>query len=104
MSSPTFEIKLADEVEPEIQEIFHWYLLQSSQAANSFINALEILIDFLNSNPHAFSRQRKNFRIAYLKRFPYAVVYEIAGNTIVILRIIHTSRQPRKRFRKLRRK
>ena len=44
MSSPAFEIKFADEVESEVQEIFQWYLTRSTTAAFSFIDSLSFII------------------------------------------------------------
>ena len=103
MTSNALEIKIAAEAESEIKDIYQWYFDQSPPAANSFLEALDLLFNFLIINPYSFSRQRKNFRVAYTKRFPFAIIYEIMGTTILILRILHTSRHPRKRFTKLKR-
>ena len=104
MSIAEFEVKFASEVEDEIKEVFQWYVSQSPLAAKKLTESLDELFEFLSINPHSFSKQRKNFRVAYIKKFPFAVVYEITGGYVLILRIIHTSRNPGKRFGKLRRK
>jgi plasmid stabilization system protein ParE len=104
MNAPPFELKFADEVEEEIKEIVSWYSSRSTPSANKLIEAFDNLFEFLSVNPYSFSRQRKNFRIAYINKFPYAIVYEITGNYVLISRIIHTSRHPVRRFHKWRRK
>ncbi len=104
MRSPEFEVKFADELEDEIREIFQWYSSQSPLAAKKFIESFDELFDFLSVNPYSFSKQKKNFRVAYIKKFPFAIIYEITGRVVLILRIIHTSRHPRRRFEKLRTK
>src|SRR5258708_5699547 len=104
MSAAAFELKFADELEDEIREIFRWYSSQSPLAAKKFIESLDELFQFLTVNPYSFSKQRKNFRVAYIKEFSFAIIYEITGRVVLILRIIHTSRHQGRRFEKLRRK
>src|SRR5262245_57947875 len=104
MSIHEFEIRFAEEVEGEIREIFQWYSFRSPLAEKKLKAAFDGLFEFLSFNPYSFSKKKKDFRIAYISKFPIAIIYEISGNVILILRVIHTSRHPRKRFQRLRRK
>ena len=104
MSASVFDLKFAKEAEEDIRKILVWYSSQSQPASNKFVESVDALFDFLSANPYSFSKQRKNFRVAYVKKFPYAVIYEIAANVVLVLRIIHTSRSPRRRFRRPRKK
>jgi len=101
MNAGDFEVKFADELEDEIKEIFRWYLSQSPRAGNKFIESLDELFKFLSLNPFSYKKQKKNFRVAFLKKFPYSVIYEITGTVVLILRIIHSARHPKRRFVKL---
>ena len=104
MSDTVFDLKFAEEAENDIRNILAWYSSQSQTTSNKFVESVDELFEFLSANPHSFSKQRKNFRVAYVKKFPYGVIYEITANVVLILRIIHTSRNPRRRFRRLKRK
>jgi plasmid stabilization system protein ParE len=104
MTEAKFFLKFADELEEEIKEIYKWYSVRSVHASESFIKSLDALFEFLSTNPYSFSKQKKDYRVAYVKKYPFALVYEISNNIILILRIIHTSQHPRKRFLKLKKK
>jgi plasmid stabilization system protein ParE len=38
----------------------------------------------------------ENYRRGLVRRFPHAVFYEYAGDTVTVYGVLHTSRDPRK--------
>jgi plasmid stabilization system protein ParE len=69
-----------------------------------FIGAIREKITLISGTPELFSRKHKNFREVKVDHtFPYLIVYQADNNTqtVVISSIFHTSRKPKKKYRKL---
>lgn len=60
---------------------------------------MESIMDKLILNPYLFQRRYKHYREAVLKKFPYYVVYEIIGNTVIVQSFFHSSRNPKKKIK-----
>jgi plasmid stabilization system protein ParE len=96
-----YSLKLGDPVYGELDQIYEWYFVRSPRSAEKFINSIEKLFGLISSNPLLFPLIKTPFRIARLKAFPYIVIYELMDDAIYILRVIHSYRNPKKRFKKL---
>jgi plasmid stabilization system protein ParE len=59
---------------------------------------LALILRFPYAAPQ--SRRRADRRVAPLDRFPFTIVYQIAGDEIVVLALAHTSRRPGYWFRR----
>jgi plasmid stabilization system protein ParE len=98
MISTSYIVSVDEEAEEELDDIVGWYLLLSPKTAQEFIEVVDELLEFLSRNPYIYVKQRKNFRTALLRKYPYIIIYEITGNQVLVLRIYHTARNPQKRF------
>ena len=45
-------------------------------------------------NPFAYQELRSGIRRALTKQFPYAVYFSVEGETILVLAVLHTARDP----------
>ncbi len=79
----------------DIQEIVNYYDDISTKITDKFLDDLFKEFDFLVKNPHSFQVKYKNTRVRYLKQFPFGVHYLIQKNSIEILAVIHTSKNPK---------
>ncbi len=64
-----------------------------------FSNQVLTLIALIGKEPLRFAfyegkRLKRKLRRALLERFPYVVIFEIRDTEILIVAIVHTSRQP----------
>lgn len=82
-----------------MQEGYWWYEEQRQGLGEEFLAELDDLYLKLQSHPEYFSKIKKNFRQAALKRFPYVVVYEIIRTEVVVFAVFHTKRNPKLKFR-----
>ncbi len=94
-------LRFSSEAEKEIAEIFSWYSEKSADASFQFTDKVDDIMSTLAVNPFIFPSIHKDFRIILLDKFPYSIIYEITGNFVVILRIYHHSRNPKKKFKDL---
>ncbi|MGN6265049.1 MAG: hypothetical protein ACTHM5_05225 [Ginsengibacter sp.] len=81
----------------EILEAYDWYESAKDGLGLEFLNELENFYDGLKNNPKTHSYYENSVRQGRLKRFPYVVVYEIFGPTIVIYSVFMAKQDPAKK-------
>ncbi len=87
----------------DIIEGYAWYEDQQKGLGDKFLLTVEKKITAISSNPEVYgSKQKKNFREALVKPFPYIIVYKLykEKKEIFISSIHHAKKHPRKKFRK----
>jgi len=82
-----------------MQEAFDWYEQQKPGLGELFITELNTYFNKLKSNPGFYGKIYKNFRQVVLKKFPYALVYEIIKTDVLLFAVFHTSRNPNFKFK-----
>jgi hypothetical protein len=82
------------------KEAYDWYEEHQEGLGDSFLLELERCYDKIESLPALYAKINKNFRQIILRTFPYVVVFEILKNDVVVYAVFHTSRNPRKKFKK----
>ena len=82
------------EAEADIQSSFLWYQKQSVGLGDEFLDALDKTILGIQRLPKKHPIVHLRIRRAILRRFPYAVFYLDDQPGIVILAVMHQSRDP----------
>jgi plasmid stabilization system protein ParE len=72
-----------------------WYNHKREGLGNEFLLALDAKINAIQRNPNHFQLVYKNIRRALTNRFPYGIFFIVEIDTIYILAILHTSRNPK---------
>lgn len=88
------EILLSDESRFDIIDAFSWYEMQREGLGKEFEMCLETGFEKIAKNPLSFQKRYKNFRICFIRRFPYGIHFLVQNNTIRVFAIFHTSRDP----------
>ena len=89
-----FEVGILPEAEAEIREAFLWYFARSPIAADAFRTETLEAIDQLTTDALMWPEDEDSVRRYILRHFPYAVFYEIQGNTVSVLAVAHQRRRP----------
>jgi len=86
----------------EYAEAIEWYAGRSKLAAENFIAVVEEKPDNISKNPKRYKNIYKAYYETPLSKYPYVIVYSIDEplTRVVILAVYHTSRSPRKKYRK----
>ena len=71
-----------------------WYDAQSPGLGDSFVDALEQIVDLVAELPEAFPEIAVGLRRALLSRFPYALYYRLNGSVIEVIACLHTGQWP----------
>lgn len=81
------------------QDIFDaclWYQEQSIGLGMEFLMCLDAAILSVERHPKIYPIVHENYRRALVRRFPYAIFFEIDAEQIVVYSIFHCSQDPQK--------
>ncbi len=93
-----YKLILDDKATFEIQDSYQYYELISKELSNRFFKTVWNYLEKIQNNPYLFSSINDSIREAYIKKFPFVIVYEIVGKTIIVYSVFHTSRNPGKKL------
>ena len=74
---------------------FHWYEEQRSGLGEEFLSAVQSTLRSIEQFPEMFASIHRDVRRAIVSRFPFAVFYLVEARRIVVLRVLHTARDPK---------
>lgn len=78
----------------ELIEAQDWYEGEAAGLGRYFREAIDALAERLSIDPQQFPVVFKNVRRALLRRFPYALFFVVAGDTLFVIACFHASRDP----------
>ncbi|SRR5258705_8336558 len=86
----------------EINDAYDWYEDKKEGLGELFLEEFKEYAITIFKNPASFRTTYKKFREVPIKNFPFIIVYFIDDrkNKIIIISVFHTSRNPKKKFRK----
>src|SRR5689334_14399375 len=92
-------LRLLAEAEEETREAAHWYEQRRAGLGDAFLDALAQALAQVERNPRLHgvipeAPAARDVRRTLLRRFPYAVIYEIRDTEILVLAVAHTRRRP----------
>lgn len=82
--------------EAELQKAITFYNKQSEGLGFEFAAEVKRTIERIIQYPEAWQLLSKRTRRCRNNRFPYGVIYQIRTGTILIVAIMHLSRDPKK--------
>ena len=97
-----YNLILLEEADKEFQDAALWYEEKSSGLGLRFIEVIKRKFEIIQQFPESNPRRVGNFRESVVKIFPYTIVYTFSKKEglITVVSIFHTSRDPRKKYRK----
>jgi len=87
-------LRLTPEAELDLDEAYSWYEAQAPEFAADFLGALNTCIASIRRHPEAYQLVDAAMRRALLRRFPYAVFFEVGPVEIVVYAVFHGARHP----------
>ena len=100
----SFIIELTDDAWDDAFQIIKWYDEQKQGLGNVFLDYLDDTLKKIEKVPTAYKIVYRQVRQASLQKFPYVVLYKVVKNTITVHCIFHTSQDPKKMIKRLRKK
>jgi plasmid stabilization system protein ParE len=87
-------IRLLNLAQQEVDDAVRWYNEQTEGVGRDFLDELDRAIRLVKSHPLAATEIESGIRRCLLARFPYALIYGIDQQMIVIIAVAHLHRQP----------
>ena len=78
-----------------MDEAFAWYNRQAAGLGREFLDELDRALRRALAFPLSYPEVDPGIRRCRLARFPYGVIYGVDGDTLVIVAVAHSHRQPR---------
>ena len=78
----------------EYAEAVQYYTEQRVEVAQAFVNAIEDAVYRIRETPARYTAIDEDVRRCMARRFPYGVLYTIEQDYILILAVMHCSREP----------
>jgi toxin ParE1/3/4 len=85
---------LLDEARQEMLDAARFYEFQLSGLGQRFLDAIERAIGDVEQNPRRWPVITRQVRRRLVGRFPYGVLYRIAGGNLVVVAVMHLHRHP----------
>jgi toxin ParE1/3/4 len=78
----------------EYSEAVQYYTEQRIEVAQAFINAIEDTIYQIRESPNRYAAIDDDVRRCMARRFPYGILYTVEQDYILIVAVMHCSREP----------
>ncbi|MBE9037683.1 type II toxin-antitoxin system RelE/ParE family toxin [aff. Roholtiella sp. LEGE 12411] len=78
----------------EYAEAVQYYAQQRAEVAQAFINTVENAVYQIRESPNRCSLVDEDVRRCLTRKFPYGILYTIEQDYILILAVMHCSREP----------
>lgn len=88
------ELTFHPEAVEEAAAARRWYEERSPLAARAFVAELDRGFASIVESPHAWPEHRSGMRRLLLRRFPFAIVYLVGADRLVVLAVAHLHRRP----------
>jgi len=92
-----YKLIIKDEAEKDILEGFNFYVGKASGLGERFINEVEEVFNYLEKYPEHFQVVYNDKRQRILKNFPYAVIYQIVENKVIVFSVFPSKSDPAKK-------
>src|SRR5260370_34332451 len=86
------ELVIAPEAEFDVAEGYLWYEGRRAGLGEVFLSSVEASLESIRRRPEMYPVVHQGYRRSLIRRFPYAVFYELSDATVTIYAVFHTSR------------
>lgn len=93
----TYILEVKDEANLEVIEAYLYYEEKRRGLGEEFLEHLDSYFDRITTNPKHFPQKRKPYREAFIKRFPFLIVYEFIKNKVIVYSVFNTWQNPDRR-------
>jgi len=90
------EISIRPEAELDLTDAAQWYESQQPGLGHQFLDEALAIFSAISASPQTWQIAHRNTRRALLHRFPFGIYYRIEQDAIVVVAVMHGSRNPRR--------
>jgi plasmid stabilization system protein ParE len=91
----SYEVIVEPPARRDIRTAFEWYENRTEGMGSVFLRAVATAIERLTREPTAYRLERQLYRRIRLRKFPYALHYEVApSHRVFVLACLHFRQSP----------
>ena len=90
----TYSLRFVPEVEEDAINGHLWYESKSKGLGEEFLRIFYAAASAISHNPLQYPIVYHEFRRCLLRRFPYAVYFQVDNNQIIVFGLFHCARNP----------
>ncbi len=91
-----YTLGIAEAAEGDIKDTFLWYEEQKEDLGRMFEKHISRALDNIRENPLTIQNRYGSVRVYFMKKFPYGIHFYVSDNSILVVAVFHTSRDPEK--------
>lgn len=91
----SFEVRVRKQAQADIDEAARWYESQRPGLGGEFLDEILSAFSLLSEHPEAAPEVHRSTRRTLIKRFPFGIFYRVIGPHVVVMAVMHSSRDPR---------
>jgi plasmid stabilization system protein ParE len=86
----------------EYEEALSWYAERSLNAAQHFVEEIDITIEKICKHPKGWRNEFEDFYELKVKKYPFSIIYQINDieRQILITALFHHSRNPENKYQR----
>lgn len=90
----TVQVRLRPEAERDLIDAAGWYEQQQPGLGQQFLDETQAVLSSIAEMPLAYHLVHRTARRALMRRFPFGIFYRIERDQVVVVGILHASRDP----------
>ena len=83
--------EIKEEAELEILEAYFYYEEKQKGLGEKFLAQVQKYINRICENPLSFSSKDSLYRAAFIKKFPFLIIYEFYQNTVIVYSVFRVN-------------
>ena len=88
-------VKFLEPAQAELAEAVAYYDSQEQGLGSQFAEEVKRTLERILQYPEAWSSLSKRTRRCRTNKFPYGIIYQIRGDVVLIVAVMHLHREPR---------
>lgn len=96
----SYRLIVKEEAYSDIKQAYEYYESNKLGLGERFLDTLEIFVERIQKYPEHYQIKRKPYREAFIKDFPYIIIYELENDTVVIYAVFCTHKSPESKPKK----
>jgi toxin ParE1/3/4 len=90
-----YKLIFRPEVEEDAIEGYVWYEKKAVGLGEEFLTQFYKYTSDITQRPLVYRKTYEKFRRCLLKKFPYAIYFQIEGDKVVVFGLFHCAREPK---------
>ena len=87
-------IRFSSDADAELAEARQWYAYQREDLDLEFMDSVDEALTLVVRNPYLYPIVYRNLRRAVIRRFPFAIFFDVREDEIQVIAVFHSRRDP----------